>query len=47
MNADYYRRLFDYTFWANKKMWECVEALTEAQFNQPSDYWGGSAAGVR
>ena len=42
MNADYFRRLIDYTFWANSKVWECVDTLTEAQFNQPSDYSIGS-----
>jgi uncharacterized damage-inducible protein DinB len=42
MNADYFRRLFDYNYWAHRRVWECVEALTESQFTQPCDYSIGS-----
>ena len=42
MNAAYFRRLFDYNYWAHRRVWECVEQLTESQFTQPCDYSIGS-----
>jgi uncharacterized damage-inducible protein DinB len=45
MNASYFRMLFDYTYWAHRKVWVCIEALTEAQFTQPVDYAFGSIRG--
>jgi uncharacterized damage-inducible protein DinB len=42
MNASYFRRLFDYTYWAHRRVWECVMALSEEQFTRPCDYSIGS-----
>jgi uncharacterized damage-inducible protein DinB len=42
MNANHYRRLFEYNDWANRRVWECVTALTDEQFRRPSDYSIGS-----
>lgn len=42
MNVEHYQRLFDYNRWANKRIWRCVQTLTEAQFTQPFDYSIGS-----
>lgn len=45
MNADYLRMLFDYTYWAHRKVWGCVEMLTDAQFTQDLGYSWGSIRG--
>jgi uncharacterized damage-inducible protein DinB len=42
MNAAYFRRLFDYNYWAHRRVWKCVMALTDEQFTRPSDYSIGS-----
>ena len=42
MNADRYRRLFDYNYWAHRHVWECVTSLTDGQFHRPCDYSIGS-----
>lgn len=42
MNAQYFRRLFDYNYWAHRRVWSCVVQLSEEQFSQPSDYSVGS-----
>lgn len=42
MNTEQVRKLFDYSFWAHRRVWECVEPLTESQFTRPSDYSIGS-----
>lgn len=34
--------LFDYNRWANHRVWDCVMALTDEQYHQPSDYSTGS-----
>jgi uncharacterized damage-inducible protein DinB len=36
------RTLYDYTYWANRKLWDCVEALTEEQFIRAADHSIGS-----
>ena len=35
-------RLFDYMYWANCQMWNCVTALDEHQLNTPLEYSIGS-----
>lgn len=42
MNAAYFRRLFDYNYWAHRRVWDCVMQLTEEQFTRPCDYSIGS-----
>ncbi|MCA0458086.1 MAG: DinB family protein [Chloroflexi bacterium] len=42
MNKQDVIRLFDYNFWANRKLWACVEKLSASQFDQPTDYSIGS-----
>lgn len=42
MNVNTFRRLFDYNYWAHKRVWDCVLELSEAQYTQPSDYSMGS-----
>ncbi len=42
MNVETYRSLFEYNRWANARVWTCVLALTDSQFNEPSDYSLGS-----
>lgn len=42
MDAAYLRRLIDYNYWAHKRVWECVLALTEEEFTRDSDYSVGS-----
>ena len=42
MNANYFRRLFQYTDWAHRQVWGCVMQLNEEQFTRPCDYSIGS-----
>lgn len=43
MNADEFRKAYDYHFAANRKIWnECVMPLTQAQFIQRDTYSVGS-----
>jgi uncharacterized damage-inducible protein DinB len=42
MNAEYFRRLFDYNYWAHQRVWACVLALSDEQFTRPCDYSVGS-----
>lgn len=42
MNADYFRSMFDYHFWAHRRVWDCVMQLNESQYRQPCDYSVGS-----
>ncbi len=42
MNKQDALRLFDYNFWANRKVWNHIVALSEEQFKRPSDYSIGS-----
>lgn len=42
MTSDYLRLLFDYHYWANRRVWKCVADLTPEQFVQPLDYSIGS-----
>ncbi|GAB4554954.1 MAG: hypothetical protein OHK0023_25690 [Anaerolineae bacterium] len=38
MNADYFRSLFDYSYWANHKLLACVAVLTDEQYHHRFDY---------
>lgn len=42
MDRVYFRTLFDYTFWMDRKVWDCVVTLSKAQFTAPLDYSVGS-----
>jgi uncharacterized damage-inducible protein DinB len=45
MTADYICTLYDYTYWAHRQVWNCIETLTDEQFAQPIDYAFGSIRG--
>lgn len=42
MLADTIRTLFDYHYWANRRVRDCIAALTDEQFTRPNDYSVGS-----
>ena len=42
MNAAYFRRMIDYTFWEHRQVWNCVLALSDEQYTRPCDYSIGS-----
>ena len=42
MNTAYLCRLLDYNYWAHRRVWDCVMALSEEQFTQSTDYSIGS-----
>jgi uncharacterized damage-inducible protein DinB len=42
MNADTFRMLFDYNYWAHRRVWDKVAKLSDTQFNRPFDYSIGS-----
>ena len=42
MNAAYFRRMIDYTYWAHHLVWGCIAELSDEQFQRPSDYSIGS-----
>lgn len=42
MNKQDAQRLFDYNYWANRKVWAWVIVLNEEQFKRSSDYSIGS-----
>jgi len=35
MNAAYFRRMFDYTWWAHRQVWTCILELNDEQYNRP------------
>lgn len=42
MTPDYFRSLYEYTFWAQERLWTCMESLTEAQFSLDLGYSQGT-----
>lgn len=42
MNPDSIRRLYDYSYWASEKVWDCIMPLTDEQFVQDTGYSSGS-----
>lgn len=42
MNAEHFRILFDYHYWAQRKVWDCVMQLDEEQYRRPCAYSVGS-----
>ncbi len=38
MNQDFFVQLYDYTFWAERKLFDCVLALSDAQYRQPISF---------
>lgn len=42
MDKAYFQKLYDYNAWANRRVWDCIETLTDDQFVQELDYSVGS-----
>lgn len=42
MPNEYLRRMIDYHYWAQNKLWECVSSLTEEQLQHDPNYSRGS-----
>ena len=42
MNAAYFRRMIDYTYWEHRQVWSCIAELSDEQFRRPFDYSIGS-----
>lgn len=42
MTPESMQRLYDYTYWAFDRVWDCILPLTEEQFTQELDYSIGS-----
>ena len=42
MNADHFRKLFDYNYWAHHNVWGCVLKLSDEQYYRPCNYSVGS-----
>jgi uncharacterized damage-inducible protein DinB len=42
MNAAYFRRMIDYTYWAHRQVWGCISELNDEQFTRACDYSIGS-----
>lgn len=42
MNADTIRMMIDYSYWAHRRVWDCVMQLTDTQFTHPFEYSIGS-----
>lgn len=42
MNRDHFVELYDYTDWANRCVWECVQKLSQADFEKPLTFSVGS-----
>lgn len=42
MDKLFFRTLYDYTFWMDRKLWDCITTLTTEQFHEPWDYSIGS-----
>ena len=42
MTVEHLKMLYDYTYWAHGKVWECVLELSDEQLYQPLDYSVGS-----
>jgi len=44
MDKTYFMDLYDYNFWADRKLFDCVMALTEEQYRQEIDFSSGPIA---
>ncbi len=42
MDVYYFQELYDYNYWQNRRVWKCILALTDAQFDQDLEYSHGS-----
>jgi len=42
MNADYFRQLYDYNYWAHDQVWQSVINISDEAFFQPTNYSIGS-----
>lgn len=41
-DTDHARQLFDYNYWAHRRVWGCIEQLNNDEFMQPTNYSVGS-----
>ena len=42
MNRDYFVQLYDFTDWANRRVWECASQLSDEDFSKDLDYSVGA-----
>jgi uncharacterized damage-inducible protein DinB len=42
VNAEFFRDLYNYNFWARDRIWSCVEQLTDEQFDADVGYSHGT-----
>ncbi len=42
MTPAYFHELYDYNFWNNRRVWNCVTALSHEQITQPNAYSQGA-----
>ncbi len=42
MNITYLQQMYDYNYWANRQVWDCILALSDADFKKHLDYSIGS-----
>ncbi len=42
MSPEFFQEIYAYNFWANRRMWSCIEQLSDEQFTQDSAYAHGS-----
>jgi uncharacterized damage-inducible protein DinB len=38
VDADYFRMLFDYNYWAHHRIWDCVMQVSDEQFTRDTGY---------
>src|SRR5687768_10748243 len=46
MDADYFRTLFDYSYWARDRVLAAAEGMTEVEFGRPNGFTYGSIRGT-
>jgi uncharacterized damage-inducible protein DinB len=46
MNADYFRTLFDYTYWARDRVLAVIQDMNEAEYGRPNGFTYGSVRGI-
>lgn len=42
MTIEHFKELFEYHYWANDRVWDCISKLSDGQFSRPCDYSVGS-----
>ncbi|MGE3913951.1 MAG: DinB family protein [Chloroflexota bacterium] len=46
MNAEYFRTLFDYSYWARNRLLAAMEGITEADYTKPNGFTYESIRGI-